>query len=99
MSRTEEFEFEILGCRIRFNPDADGNLDPKKVIGLVLNEIQEIKKAAPNRSDTEIAVLVALKFASDKMDIESEYRENINKLENSVSDALDCIEQVSSSAV
>ncbi len=99
MSTSSEYEFEVLGCRVKFNPVVDGGLSPTKVIELVNKEAQVIRASAPNRSDAEIAVLVALKLASEKIAIETEYKDNLNKLENSVSDALELVEQVSRATV
>jgi cell division protein ZapA (FtsZ GTPase activity inhibitor) len=68
---------------------------PEDVVELIRSEATKIKQASPQRSESECAVLIALKLASEKMALEKEYRQNINKLENSVSDALEFVEQVS----
>ena len=95
MSRNDELEFNVVGCRVRFNPAVDGGVKPQEVVELVRREAVSLKQNAPKRTDAEIAVLVALKLASEKIAIESEYRQNIDKLENSISDALEFVEQVS----
>ena len=42
--------------------------------------------------DTDVAVLAALKFATEKMQLEEEYKRNIFKLEESLEIALQSLE-------
>ncbi|MBL7663755.1 MAG: cell division protein ZapA [Bacteriovoracaceae bacterium] len=99
MNFKDGLEFNILGCRVKFNSGADGSIDPKQVVDLVQKEVEQLKKSGVKRSDSDMAVLVALKLASDKIILESEYRNNIEKLECSVSDALKKIEQTSPATI
>jgi hypothetical protein len=46
-------------------------------------------------SQSQVAVLLALKFAGEKLALEKEYRENIRLLRTTAADALQYIEEVS----
>ena len=50
---------------------------------------------SPGLSQSQVAVLLALKFAGEKLALEKEYRENINQLRATAADALQFIEDVS----
>jgi cell division protein ZapA (FtsZ GTPase activity inhibitor) len=86
--KSQEEEFSVLGCKVRLRPDSKDN-NAKAVIDLVEAEVQQLKKSRPGLRDTDVAVLVALKMATEKMQLEDEYKENILKLESMLTDALD----------
>jgi cell division protein ZapA (FtsZ GTPase activity inhibitor) len=86
MSRDEEFN--VLGCKVRYRPEQDDSHIAKAVIDLVHAEVQQLKMSRPQLRDTDVAVLVALKMAKEKMQLEDEYKNNILKLESSLESAL-----------
>lgn len=88
MTESQEQEFSVLGCKVKYRPNQNDSHIAKAVIDLVLAEIQELKQKRPMLRDTDVAVLVALKIATDKMQIEDEYKNNIFKLEHSLESAL-----------
>ncbi len=77
----QEFEFDILGCRVKFRPTDSGLDEAKTVVDLVLSEIQKMKKAKPNLKDTDAAVLVALKLAQEKMQLENDCKQLVLSVE------------------
>ena len=91
MTQSQEKEFDVLGCKVKYRPERNDSHNAKAVIDLVLSEIQEFKSKRPMLRDTDVAVLVALKMATDKIQIEDEYKTNILKLEASLETALQAV--------
>ena len=98
MSEIQEV-FEVLGHRLKLKKDEklEGVL-PTDIVGYVQSEALNILKNSPQLSQSQIAVLVALKIAGEKLALEKEYRENINQLQSSAIDALQYIEEISPKA-
>ena len=93
MSNDSRVEFEILGSKVVINKD-DSGVDPQIIVNKVLEEVQALKKVRPDLSNQSVATLVALKIASESLTLEKEYKENIERLENSVSEALNFIDEL-----
>lgn len=88
MTQSQEKEFDVLGCKVKYRPTLNDSHNAKAVIDLVLSEIQELKTKRPMLRDTDVAVLVALKIATEKLELEDEYKTNILKLEESLETVL-----------
>ena len=88
---SQDIEYNVLGCKVRVRPDQNDSHNAKAVIDLVNAEIEQLKSARPLLRDTDLAVLVALKVATEKMQLEDEYRDNIIKLEGSLETALQAL--------
>jgi cell division protein ZapA (FtsZ GTPase activity inhibitor) len=95
-SREDQIVYEVLGHTLRLKRDEslDGIM-PSEIVGYVQTEIQAILRKSPNLSESQIAVLVALKIAGDKLAIEKEYRENLSQFKMEASQALRYIEEIS----
>lgn len=91
MTESQEKEFSVLGCKVKYRPEQNDSHNAKAVIDLVLSEIQDLKTKRPMLKDTDVAVLVALKIATEKMQLEDEYKSNILKLESSLESALEIV--------
>lgn len=91
MTQSQEQEFDVLGCKVKYRPERHDNHNAKAVIDLVLSEVQELKLKRPMLRDTDVAVLVALKIATEKLQVEDEYKTNILKLEESLETALQAV--------
>lgn len=91
----EGFEYNILGCNVRIKEDETEKDNALKAIETVNKEIEKLKRANSKLSDLDVAVLVSLKLASEKQEVEKEYKENIFSLRSGVSEALNFIEEVS----
>ncbi len=89
---SQEVEFNVLGCKVKVRPDQSDNHNALAVIDLVNAEIQQLKISRPLLRDTDVAVLVALKIATEKLQLEDEYKANIFKVESSLEEALQIIE-------
>lgn len=85
---SQEVEFSVLGCKVRYRPEANDSHIAKAVIDLVHSEVQNLKTARPGLKDTDVAVLVALKIATEKMQLEEEYKNTVLKLEESLESAV-----------
>jgi cell division protein ZapA (FtsZ GTPase activity inhibitor) len=92
----DEAVFEVLGQKLKLKRDEklDG-IGPSDIVGYVQSEALKIINQSPNLSQSQIAVLLALKFAGEKLSLEKEYRENISVLRAAASESLQYIEEVS----
>lgn len=91
MTESQEVEFNVLGCKVKYRPEQSDSHNAKAVIDLVMSEVQAIKSKRPMLKDTDVAVLVALKMATEKLQLEDEYKTNILKLEESLESALQIV--------
>lgn len=88
---SQDIEYNVLGCKVRVRPDQNDSHNAKAVIDLVNAEVQQLKASRPLLRDTDVAVLVALKMATEKMQLADEYKQNIFKLEESLETALQAL--------
>lgn len=87
--------FEILGYELRLKPDeVDQSLAPSEVISLVQREADSILEKSPQLAPGKIALLVALKMASEKLKLEREFVSNIQELQTTARDALHFIDEL-----
>jgi cell division protein ZapA (FtsZ GTPase activity inhibitor) len=91
----EGLEYNILGCNVRIKKDEAERDNALKAIEFVNKEIEKMRLQNSKLKDIDVAVLMALKFASEKSEIETEYKENIFSLKAGVNEALSFIEEVS----
>ena len=63
----DNLEFNVLGYQVKFSPTGVNNASPREAVDLVREEASLIKAKAPTLADGQIAVLVALKLASEKL--------------------------------
>lgn len=87
-------EVEILGCVVKVRPDDVDRDMAQTVINLVKQETAQLKQARPSLRDTDVAVLVALKMATDKVKLEQEFKTAVFKLEKSLTTAADRLNRV-----
>jgi cell division protein ZapA (FtsZ GTPase activity inhibitor) len=94
--REDQIVYEVLGMSLRLKKDEmlDG-ISPSEIVGYVQTEVSNILKKSNGLNDSQLAVLVALKIAGEKLALEKEYRENVGQLRNTAIDALRFIEEVS----
>ena len=89
---SQEVEFNVLGCRVKVQPDQEDSHIARSVVDLVNSEVIKLKSAKPTLKDTDVAILVALKIATENKHLELEYKKNILMLEESLQKALELIE-------
>lgn len=88
--------FEVLGLKLKLKKDETlEGVEPSDIVGYVQSEALKIMSSTPGLNQSQVAVLVALKLAGEKLALEKEYRENINQLQSCAVDALQYIEEVS----
>jgi cell division protein ZapA (FtsZ GTPase activity inhibitor) len=85
----QSFEIEILGCRVKLSSTLEERDLARQAADMVINEIQLIKHQKPGLKDTDVAVLVALKLASGKLQLETDCKELVLKTESSLKFILD----------
>lgn len=93
---SQDIEYNVLGCKVRvraekLGTDQNESNNAQAVVELVNAEIQQLKSNRPQLRDTDVAVLVALKMATEKLQLEDEYRQNILRLEESLETALQAL--------
>ena len=95
----KDLEFDVLGFKIKFRPEEEeeSNIAVSDIISFVSQEAKNISEFHPTLSRGEVAILMALKMAKEKLSLEREYQENIDKLQTTAKDALQYIEEVSPS--
>ncbi len=81
-------EIDILGCRVKTRPGDSDNDIADSVVRMVQKEVLELQKARPQLKSTDVAVLVALKIATEKVKMEQDFKSVILKIESSVESAL-----------
>jgi cell division protein ZapA (FtsZ GTPase activity inhibitor) len=91
MTESQEVEFNVLGCKVKVQPNQNDGQKAKAVIDFISAEIEQLRSKRPMLRDTDLAVLVALKMATEKIELEDEYKKNIFKLEESLELALSAI--------
>lgn len=86
------FEYNILGCPIRLK-DGESDFDTAKLaVDMVNNEIEALKLKSPNLSNTDIAVLTALKLASEKVQVDDEFKASLGTLKTGIKEAISFLE-------
>tara|TARA_R110000868_G_scaffold164359_4_gene396873 strand:+ start:13157 stop:13459 length:303 start_codon:yes stop_codon:yes gene_type:complete len=93
-------DFEILGSRVKINPDkVSGETTPDEIVEFVRQTATQIKTQAPQLDNGQVFLLAALKIAEERLNLNREYRDNIEALQASAQDALRFIEDVSPTAL
>jgi cell division protein ZapA len=96
--REEQVVFEVLGCSLKLKEDEKlEGVTPNDIVSYVQNEAAKVLQQNPGLSQGQIAVLIALKLAGEKLALEHEYRDNIRLLHRTAKDAFQYIENISPS--
>jgi cell division protein ZapA (FtsZ GTPase activity inhibitor) len=88
----QEFEIEILGCRVKYKPTQEDCEVARLAADLILKQIQDLKFQKPGLKDTDLAVLIALKVMTEKLQFEKDCREMMDKTEASLKNILDQVQ-------
>ncbi|MFP5492560.1 MAG: cell division protein ZapA [Bacteriovoracia bacterium] len=92
---SQEIDVEVLGCRIKIRPEDNERDVARAVVQLVQKEVAELKLARPEMRSTDVAVLVALKMATEKVKLEQEFKTTVLRLEGSMEQAMSQLQQQS----
>jgi hypothetical protein len=94
----DEAVYEVLGQRLKLKKDEKlEGIGPSDIVGYVQSEALKIMNTTPHLNQNQIAVLLVLKLAGERLSLEKEYRENIKQLRSTAAEALQFIEEVSPS--
>ncbi len=100
MTKESVTDFEILGSRVKINPDkVSGETTPNEIVEYVRQTATSIKTEAPQLENGQVFLLAALKIAEENLNLNREYRDNIKTVQASAQDALRFIEEVSPTAL
>lgn len=99
MSLKENTEFNVLGYKVKFNSENEGEVAASRIVSLVLEEAEAIRAKAPNLENGQIAILTALKIASEKIASEDDYKKTVNEIQSNALHALNLIEEVSPTTI
>ena len=94
MENGRELEFDVLGFKIKFKSDENDQVPASEIVNLVWSESDQIRSKYPGISIEKVAILASLQLATKNLTLEREYRDNINGLETTVSDALGLIDSI-----
>lgn len=92
-------EFNILGSQVRLSAQESDDSRAKAAIELVQKEVETMKNQNSRLKDTDIAVLVALKMATQKLEVESDFQTSVGSLKQGIKEALEFIEVVSPGSI
>ncbi|MEE3077730.1 MAG: cell division protein ZapA [Bdellovibrionota bacterium] len=88
-------EYSILGHNIRLKTSDDKDkVSPDEVVTYVQSEIDKMKLMSGGLEDSQIAVLLMLRFASESLSLEKDFKESVLSLQKSAGDALKLVDQV-----
>ena len=89
MDGNSNLEFSILGLKLKFKSNDNEfpeGIFPQDVISYLHDEVENARRKTPNLDDGKLAVLAALKIATDKLALEREYKVNVEYLERKASE-------------
>ncbi|GAB4417506.1 MAG: hypothetical protein OHK0056_26470 [Bacteriovoracaceae bacterium] len=90
-----ELEFDVLGYKVKLKDgETPRRNSPTKAVQLVLDKARSILDRYPSLDRGKVGVLVALELAAEKLELESEYREEIDNLGQMAAEALQFIEDL-----
>lgn len=89
-----DLEFDVLGFKVKVRPEENNGIPAERPIELVRQEARAIAKRFPQLDNGKVATLVALKIATDYLQLDQEFRKGIESLEDDAKAALALIQQV-----
>ena len=93
-------EFEVLGHKVKLRSDESekkAGETAERAVSLIREEAENILGQSPQLSTEKVAVLVALKVTCRLLKVEDEFRHSIDTLHTTVGDALQYIEEATTS--
>jgi len=94
--REENFEFSILGCRVKMSSHEHNQqdaIDPRVVVERMLEQVELIRRKRSDLSDRDVAVLCALNFAEENMKLKNLLQSKVQHLEGDLTRALEMVDQ------
>ena len=89
-------EHEILGMKIsvQSKEEQKSTVTSADVIDFVQIEVDKLREQYPHLDNSQLAVLLAMNFARERLEIEEEFRLNIEEIEQSTREALKNIDSI-----
>ena len=89
-------EHEILGMKLNVQNEVEqkSKVTSARVIEFVQTEVEKLKEQYPHLDNSQLAVLLAMNFARERLEIEEDFRLNIEEIERSTKEALENIESI-----
>jgi cell division protein ZapA (FtsZ GTPase activity inhibitor) len=88
--------FEILGHKLKLRSQLEGGLDPHQVVAAVQQEIHLLKNQFPKLDPSQLAIMVSLKLAQDKLQLEKKFNEKLKLANLKANDILNHIDKITS---
>jgi hypothetical protein len=93
-------EFDVLGYKVKLKAGTqEFACPPEKAVAYVRDEAAKILDHSPHLDRGQAALLVALKLACEKFELESEYRQTVEDFGETAKGALKFIEEISPPAL
>jgi hypothetical protein len=97
-SNCNALDYDILGYKVKLQPNAEGAVSPDEVVEHVRTEALSLREKMPSLAAGEAILLVALRLTQEKMELEREYRKEIDQFRANADDVLKYIDEVSPTA-
>ena len=97
--RKNHLEFEVFGHKVRLSSEESGEQEgetAERAVSLIREEADNILDHSPHLETEKVAVLVALRVACRLLKVEGEFRHSIETLHTTAGDALQYIEEATS---
>ncbi|HAZ13764.1 MAG: hypothetical protein A2X86_10235 [Bdellovibrionales bacterium GWA2_49_15] len=95
MTIQSEKEFDVLGYRLRYRPDClgDTGVDADEVVEYFNQRANGLRSRYPHLDPGQVATLLALDIAKEKLVLEREFKTSLHNLEERTRKALEKIEK------
>jgi cell division protein ZapA (FtsZ GTPase activity inhibitor) len=89
-------EHDILGMRLNVQNEAEQEsvVTSSRVIEFVQEQVDKLKEQYPHLDNAQLAVLLAMNIARERLELEAEFKANIEDIERSTKSALENIESI-----
>ena len=95
ISNVDGLEFSVLGFPVRFRvQEGEEQIPVAEVVDFVHNEADKIKKMGTDLTTEQVAILLSLQLAGEKLSLQKEYRENVASMQQTAADALQFLEEI-----
>ncbi len=97
MEEEKTKEYDVLGYKVRLAQKAGESVgvSADEVVGFVRDQAEQIQRKNPNLDRGQVAILVALRMASDKIAIDREFKESVHHFQATTQGVLEEIDQIS----
>lgn len=95
MEEIKTNEYDVLGYRVNLADSSGcGRVSADEIVNLVKREAELIQSNKPNLNRGQIATLVALKMAADKLALDQDFKQSVNQFQVNTRNAIEEIERI-----